>query len=78
MRVYVRSHPCFNIFTNICNIFKWTVILFAGATADIDMGKNSGEESESKKTRLKSDYDELFGPHYTSEKKGLGALFQRR
>ena len=32
------------------------------------MGKNIGEDSRNKKTRLESDYDELFGPHYTSKK----------
>lgn len=77
VRAYVR---CFNIFTKLKIaklIFTGTVILFAGAgdaTADID----AGEEPGSKKTRLESDYDELLGPHYTTEKKGLVAPVQRR
>lgn len=85
MRAYVRSRPCFNIFAKLkIAKLKFTetldsnrtgtlaVILFAGAddaTADSDVGKNIGEEPGNKKTRLESDYDELFGPHYTSKKK---------
>ncbi|KAJ8385891.1 hypothetical protein AAFF_G00179570 [Aldrovandia affinis] len=32
------------------------------------MDNNNGEEPGKKKTRLESDYGELFGPHYASKK----------
>ncbi|KAJ8414396.1 hypothetical protein AAFF_G00052660 [Aldrovandia affinis] len=32
------------------------------------MDNNNGEEPGKKKTRLKSDYEELLGPHYASKK----------
>lgn len=32
------------------------------------MDKNMGEEPGNKKTRLETDYEELFGPHYASKK----------
>ena len=51
-------------------------ILFTGAddaTADSDVGKNIRGQPGSKKTRLESYYDKLFGPHYTSNKKRAGS-----
>ncbi|KAJ8416239.1 hypothetical protein AAFF_G00382610 [Aldrovandia affinis] len=41
---------------------------FDDAPTDIDEDNNNGEEPGKKKTRLESDYEELFGPHYASKK----------
>lgn len=48
------------------------MILFVGAgdaRTDIDEDKSTSDEPGSKKTRFESDYDELFGPNYTSGEK---------